>query len=50
MEDVRHSRFAGAPTVIVAWGMSEPANKAFAGMEPFFLRAVDSASEAQGIR
>jgi hypothetical protein len=37
MEDVRHSRFAGAPTVIVAWGMSEPANKAFAGMEPLLF-------------
>jgi len=34
MEDVRHPRFTGAPAVIVAWGMSEPANKAFAGMEP----------------
>jgi hypothetical protein len=33
MEDVRHPRFTGAPLVIVARVMSEPANKAFAGME-----------------
>jgi hypothetical protein len=34
MEDVRHPRYIGAPAVIVARVMSEPANKTFTGMEP----------------
>jgi hypothetical protein len=34
MEDVRHPHYTGAPALIVARGMSEPANKTFAGMEP----------------
>jgi len=35
MEDVGHARFAGAPAVIVARGMSEPANGMLAGVETF---------------
>jgi len=35
MEDVGRPRFTGAQAVIVARAMSEPANKASAGMKPF---------------
>ncbi|WP_165101011.1 MULTISPECIES: hypothetical protein [unclassified Caballeronia] len=33
MEDVTQPHFTDALAVIVAWGMSEAANKAFVGME-----------------